>query len=122
LSFEPATDPGSDPNSPLRKLQELMREEENNLAARLVAAGAGLVIVDGPLRLGEETGSPVVGVIKRFVRQYLQPEQEALLGRLGPGQRTPIFALQDQEEALRGYSWYTRLTEFPPPWHDHAGI
>ena len=28
----------------------------------------------------------------------------------------------DQQADLRGYSWYTRLADAGPPWHDHAGI
>jgi len=123
LRFDPTTDAGSDPNRPLLRLQELMRAEEDALAARLLLRGVGLVVVDGPLRLGSgPSDAPIVGVIKRFVRRYLEPEHEALLGRLGPGERTPLFGLIDQQADLRGYSWYTRLTTLRPPWHDHAGI
>ncbi len=122
LAFAPFTDPGTDPNRPLLRLQELMRAAENDLAAWLIGGGEALVLADGPLRLGEEGDSPVVGVVKRFVRRYLEPEQESLLGRLGRGQRTPVFALHDREGTVRGYSWYARLTELVPPWHDRAGI
>jgi hypothetical protein len=123
LVFEPATDPGTDPNRPLARLQELMRAEEEALAARLLLGGASTVLVDGPLRLGGDPGpAPMVGVVKRFVRRYLEPEHEALIGRLGRGERTPLFGLMDQQAELRGYSWYTRLAEVRPPWHDHAGI
>jgi hypothetical protein len=123
LTFEPATDPGSDPNRPLVRLQELMRAEEEALASRLLLRGADPVLVDGPLRLGSEPGrAPMVGVVKRFVRRYLEPHHEALLGRLRPGERTPLFGLMDQDAELRGYSWYTRLVDMGPPWHDHAGI
>ena len=108
LTFEPATDPGSDPNRPLVRLQDLMRQEEAALASRLLLRGAGLILVDGPLRLTEPGSDPVVGVIKRFVRRYLEPVQEALLGRLGPGERTPLFGLLDAGAELRGYSWYAR--------------
>jgi hypothetical protein len=123
LVFEPDTDPGSDPNRPLLRLQELMRTEEERLAARLQLRGRPLVLVDGPLRLGSErSDAPVVGVVKRFVRRYLEPEHEGLLSRLGPGERTPLFGLIDQEAELRGYSWYARLVQMGSPWHDHAGI
>jgi hypothetical protein len=99
-----------------------MRRQESALAARLIGAGAPMVLVDGPLGLGEEPSGPVVGVVKRFVRRYLEAEQESLLGRLGPGQRTPVFAIQDPTGEARGFSWYTRLVELRGPWHDHAGI
>jgi hypothetical protein len=123
LDFDPATDPGSDPNRPLARLQELMRAQEEALAATLLAAGASLVLVDGPLPLRTDgSAQPVVGVVKRFVRRYLEPEHERLLGRLRPGERTPLFGLMDRDAELRAYSWYTRLAEMRPPWHDHAGI
>jgi hypothetical protein len=123
IAFEPTTDPGSDPNRPLLRLQDLMRAEEEALAARLILRRADLVLVDGPLRLGSEPSDvPMVGVVKRFVRRYLEPEHEALLGQLRRGERTPLFGLMDQQAELRGYSWYTRLVEMGPPWHDHAGI
>lgn len=122
VSFEPAVESRIDTNAPIERLQELMRDEENALAATLVGLGAPLVVVDGPLRLGEEGDRPVVGVVKRFVRRYLDPEHEALLSQLQRGQRTPVFALLDQDDTVRGYSWYARLTELRAPWHDHAGI
>ena len=122
LEFDPATEARADPDAPLLRLQELMREAENALAARLALDGAPLVVVDGPLRLGEDSSGAVVGVIKRFVRRYLEPACEALLQRLGRGQRTPVFALQDQDGATRGFSWYARLRDVSPPWHDQAGI
>jgi hypothetical protein len=122
IAFAAVTDPSTDPNQPLLRLQELMRAAENELAAWLVGGGAPLVLADGPLRLGEQGDSPVVGVVKRFVRRYLEPEQESLIGRLGRGQRTPVFALHDREGAVRGYSWYARLVDLVPPWHDHAGV
>jgi hypothetical protein len=122
LRFDPASAVGTDPNAPIVALQELMRAQERNLAARLALGGASLVLVDGPLRLGEEPGSSAVGVVKRFVRRYLDDEHERLLAELGPGQRTPVFGLLDQQGTLRGFSWYTRIAPLRPAWHDHAGI
>jgi hypothetical protein len=122
LEFDAVTEPRLDTNAPLERLQTLMREAEDAMAARLIGQGASLVVADGPLRIGEERGLPMVGVIKRFVRRYLEPPQEALLGLLGPGERTPVFGLVDAEGAVRGYSWYVRLTELRRPWHDHAGL
>jgi hypothetical protein len=122
LSYEPATEARADPNAPLERLQALMRDAENALAGRLAASGAGLVLVDGPLRLGDAVAGPVVGVIKRLVRRYLEPDHDGLLAVLGPGELTPLFGLTDQEGSVRGYSWYTRIAPMRPAWHDQAGI
>jgi uncharacterized protein len=122
LSYEPATEARSDPNAPLERLQALMRDAENALAGKLAASGAGLVLVDGPLRLGDAVAGPVVGVIKRLVRRYLEPDHDRLLAGLRPGERTPLFGLIDQQGAVRGYSWYTRIAPMRPAWHDQAGI
>lgn len=120
--FEPSTDQRHEPNAPLDHLQRLMREAEAHLATRTVLPAGAVALIDGPLRFYEEPGDAVVGVIKRFVRQYLGPEEEALLGRLGPGQRTPVFALLDLVGNPRWFSWYSRIAAIRVPWHDHAGI
>jgi hypothetical protein len=122
LRFEPFAAVGTEPNAPLIRLQELMREAERELAAALALKGAPLILVDGPLRFADESTSLIVGVIKRFVRRYLEDEHERLLAHLGPGDRTPLFGLLDQAAKTRGYSWYTRLAALRPAWHDHAGI
>jgi hypothetical protein len=122
LCYEPASEAKADPNAPLERLQALMRDAENAMAGRLAASGAGLVLVDGPLRLGDAVAGPVVGVIKRLVRRYLEPEHDALLALLGPGERTPLFGLVDQQGSVRGFSWYSRIVPMRPAWHDQAGI
>jgi hypothetical protein len=122
LCYRGFSEASSDPDAPLERLQDLMRAEENALAARLAGSRSGLVIVDGPLRLGEPIDGPIVGAIKRFVRRYLEPEQDRLLGRLRAGERTPVFALLDEGRATRGYSWYARVADLTGPWHDRAGV
>jgi hypothetical protein len=64
----------------------------------------------------------VIGVVKRFARAYLDPEHDALLARLAPGERTPLFGLASQQHPLERYAWYTRLVDSPRTWHDHAGL
>jgi uncharacterized protein len=120
--YEPACDPGEDPDRPLWKLQQLMQQEEGNLAARVASDGGRLVLVDGPLTFFDPTGAPVVGVVKRFARHYLEPDREALLALLGPGERTPIFALGDAQQPVERFAWYVRLAPLRAPWHDQAGI
>jgi hypothetical protein len=122
MAFEPSTDQRHDPNAPLDRLQRLMREAEAALAARTVLPAGAVALIDGPLHFYEEPGDSVVGVIKRFVRQYLGPIEESLLMRLAPGERTPVFALLDLAENPQWFSWYSRIAPLRVPWHDHAGI
>jgi len=122
LAFEPATDPGTEPDRPLWRLQQQMRGAEAGLAAGAAAEPGSLVLVDGPLTFRDPTLAPVVGVIKRSSQQYLGPEQDALVGRLQPGERTPLFGIGDLEEPVRRYAWYARVAVLPGPWHDRAGI
>ncbi len=122
LRFEPATDPGADPDRPLWRLQQLMREAEGAQAARAADEEGCVVLIDGPLTFRDPTRAPVVGVVKRFARHYLGPEQESLIGRLRAGERTPAFAMGHEEQPIQRYAWYVRVAELRGPWHDHAGI
>jgi hypothetical protein len=100
-----------------------MRDHEGALAERIAGATGCLVLADGPLRsLREATASPVIGVVKRFARAYLEAEQDALLPRLAPGERTPLFALAYEGRPLERYAWYSRLVPPRAAWHDHAGL
>ena len=122
LRFEPVTEPGDDPEVPLVGLQQRMRKAEAGVAARVAAEEGELVLVDGPLMFSDPTESPVVGVVKRFVRAYLEPEHDALLPQLGPGERTPLFGLGRADGPLDRFAWYARLVPSRPHWHDHAGV
>jgi hypothetical protein len=88
------------------RLQEAMGELEVETAE---AAGDGraadLVLVDGPLRaLHRVPGT--VGYIKHHEAGYGAPVVRTTLGRLEPGERTPVFGMG---ERFRRYSWYLRL-------------
>ncbi len=122
LVYDPASEPGADADAPLSGLQKRMQRAESLLAARLAAEKDCLVLADGRLGFLDPTASPVVGVVKRFVRAYLDPEHDALLARLAPGERTPLFGLIYEGEPLERYAWYTRLVPSLAAWHDHAGL
>ncbi len=122
LRYEPRTEPGSEQDVPLFGLQKTMQAAEAALAARTASQEGRLVLVDGRLGFLDPTTSPVVGVVKRFVRAYLEAEHDALLPRLGPGERTPLFGLVYEGQPLERFAWYTRLVPMRPAWHDHAGI
>ena len=118
VSFRAIAVPGDDPAAPLQVLQNEMREAEGRLAAEL--APDGLVMADGPLHYPHEPGAAVVGIAKRMLMSYLVDEPAALLPRLAPGGRTPLFALGRQ--VLDRFAWYQRLVPLREPWHDLSGI
>lgn len=122
LSYGPATEPGHDPEVPLFGLQKAMMSAEAALAANVAAGADGLVLADGRLGFLDATASPVVGVVKRFARAYLDTGHDSLLTRLSPGERTPLFGLVYEGQPLERYAWYTRLVPSRPAWHDHAGL
>lgn len=118
LVFLPSSVAGDDIAAPLHGMQGAMRDAEARLAMEL--AGTGWVLADGPLAYPFGPDVPVVGVIKRLVASYLTDAPAALLPRLRPGQRTPIFALGHQ--LLDRYAWYQRLVAPREHWHQLAGI
>lgn len=70
------------------------------------AAGADLVVVDGRLRApGHPPGT--VGYVKAHAARYLDDRQHAVVAALLPGQRTPLFCLQQVRSTT--LSWYLRL-------------
>jgi len=75
-----------------------------------------LLVVDGPLR-GRTHLPRALGFIKSHRTAYLPPAQHAMVGRLGHGQRTPVFLMGTSWDR---HAWYLRLPCLPgPPW---AGI
>lgn len=118
LDYAAHAAPLDTPQALRTRLQRLMLRSEQQLASRL--AGACLVFADGPLHLEAAPPGPVVGVVKRMVMTYLEPAHAALLGRLEPGERTPLFALGST--AVDRYSWYQRLIPQDPTWHELSGI
>jgi hypothetical protein len=122
LSYEPVSDPGTEPDDPLHRLQKEMQRTETEVAIGVAADEGALVLADGRWTSQQPTPSPVVGVVKRWSRAYLVPDQEALVARLGSGERTPLFGLAKPDEPLGRYAWYARLCSVRPEWHDHAGV
>ncbi len=66
---------------------------------------AELVVFDGPLRGRNDPAA--VGYVKTQHVQYLPDAQQRVLGRLGDGQRTPVFLIGGR--GFTRYSWYLRL-------------
>lgn len=119
LRFLPWTVSGTAPLDPLRGLQNAMRDAEAKLAAQLQGDGrADVVICDGPLSYFSP--GPVVGLVKRQSRSYLDSERSRVIGELAAGQRTPMFKLGEQR--LERFSWYLRLTAPRPIDGAMAGV
>jgi hypothetical protein len=116
FTHKPVTD--ETPTGLRRGLQRQMLEAEAKLAAEL--SGPALVLADGPLNLSSDPRAEVVGVVKRMVSAYLVGNEAALLPKLRPGERTPLFALGNN--ALDRFAWYQRLLPQDRSWHELAGL
>ncbi len=90
-----------DPLALMTELHTKMRRAEGATASAI--ADGCFVVADGPLN--ELTARPTVGYIKRHRVTYLPAPANAVVARLAPGQRTPLFTIAD----YRRYSWYVRL-------------
>ncbi len=109
LVYEPV-EPTCDNTPQVRKslIQNVMLKAEDRLAAELLAkAPETLVIRDGQLRW---YGKPDVtlGYIKTMHKNYLPGDCAALLWKLEPGERTPIFSIGKKDDIRRRWSWYLR--------------
>jgi hypothetical protein len=99
-------------------LQEQLAEAELDTAGearRAIAGhvGSDLLVVDGPLS-GRTHLPRAVGFIKSHQTTYLPGELNAMVGRLGPHQRTPVFLMGT---TWVRHSWYLRLPSVGgPPW------
>jgi hypothetical protein len=99
-------------------LQEQLAEAELDTATearKAIAGHAGddLLVVDGPLS-GRTHLPRAVGFIKSHQTTYLPGELNAMVGRLGPHQRTPVFLMGT---TWVRHSWYLRLPSVGgPPW------
>lgn len=84
-------------------LQNQLGALERTLAER--AGPADLVVLDGPLTARADIPG-AVGYIKSHRVEYLGGEAAAVVARLKPGERTPVFLT---ETSWARYSWYLRL-------------
>jgi hypothetical protein len=84
-------------------LQQRMGELEGQVAA--ASADAPLIVVDGPLSHRRHVAG-AVGYIKTQHVQYLPPNLRPILGKLGPGDRTPLFLTTT---SWSRFSWYQKL-------------
>jgi uncharacterized protein len=113
------------PNTPEARgaiVQNSMLAAEEQLVGKLnIKDTDTLVIRDGALRY--ESPTSTLGYIKTMHKQYLSENYAALMWKLLPGQRTPIFHIKDRSQ----YSWYLKSgnSQHSPQqlgYHDLHGI
>ena len=107
----------------IQQLVNGLQERMGQLEVEVASAGSGsrggsdaLLVMDGPLR-GRQRIAGAIGYVKSHRVQYLAAGPRAIVARLAPRQRTPIFLIQTK---WTRYSWYLRLTEATG--HPWAGI
>jgi hypothetical protein len=104
---------GDTPEALYAGIHEAMTALESDLAgARL--DDVELVVFDGPLRGRQHPRG--VGSVKTHDVAYLPDEVQPVIGRLGPGQRTPLFLIG----GFTRWSWYLRLPG--PIAHPWSGV
>lgn len=96
---------GTDPGLLIQHFHGAMRRAEGRLSEQLAQQGV-FVIGDGPIN--DLSATDKVGYIKTHRVPYLSPERAPIIGRLEPGQRTPMFLLGAKGTYER-YAWYVRL-------------
>ncbi|WP_299429742.1 hypothetical protein [uncultured Meiothermus sp.] len=123
--YQPIRTRKSDPASMRARLTEVMRGLEASLVNELEG---GLVVMDGQIFPGEQTFKEterILGYTKTQAATYLGPEQQALLHRLKPFERTPIFSIPGYglRRPLDVFSWYVRLPLSPSaPFYGGAAL
>jgi hypothetical protein len=105
FSWEPRCTASTEPDAPLHRLQELMREAEGGLADQLCIEG-WTVIVDGPLNFVRSRDCAVVGYAKTHHKMHLPLEFHRRIPRLRAGERSSLFRTRSE-----AYSCYLRLAE-----------
>jgi hypothetical protein len=105
LSYRSESIPESDPGMLIQRFHGAMRRAEAGLSESLAQEGS-FVVADGPIN--DLSATEKVGYIKSHRAPYLTPEQAPIVGRIGAGERTPLFLI-GTGGAYPRYSWYQRL-------------
>ncbi len=106
---------GTDPGLLTAAIQPRLRTLETEVSSLARAttetlhpgspADDDLLVLDGPLT-GRDQLPRALGYIKTHRVQYLPPDLSTMVGKLGPGQRTPVFLLGT---SWNRYTWYLKL-------------
>lgn len=117
LSYQSESVPDQDPGALIARFHGAMRRAEGVLSEEL-AKGGTFVVSDGPINTMEATDK--VGFIKSHRAPYLSADRSEVIGRLGVGERTPLFLIGKGGNYER-YSWYFRIAQLPGG-HSWTGV
>lgn len=107
LSYRSESVPDDDPGSLITRLHGAMRRAEGELSEEFARRGL-FVVSDGPIN--DMAATDKVGFIKTHRAPYLSLERSEVIGRLGAGERTPLFLI-GKGGAYERYSWYFRIAD-----------
>lgn len=96
---------GEGPEALAQALMQRMRDLEVRIANEIPTEPGACVVIDGHLS-GRQNVGGAVGYVKTHHRSYLPEDLEAVVARLSPGERTPLFHVQG---SLSRLCWYLRL-------------
>ncbi len=105
LAYRSEAVPDDDPGALIQRFHGAMRRTEGEVSEDLARSGV-FVVGDGPIN--DLSATEKVGYIKSHRAPYLSEARAPVVGRLGPGQRTPMFLI-GKGGAYERYSWYLRL-------------
>jgi hypothetical protein len=105
LTYRSVSVPEQDAGALIQRFHGAMRKAEGTLSEEIARSGV-FVIADGPLN--DLSATEKVGYIKTHRAPYLSPATAPVVGRLKPGERTPMFLIGAGTPYTR-YSWYLRL-------------
>lgn len=105
LAYRSEAVPDDDPGALIQRFHGAMRRAEGEVSEDLARSGV-FVVGDGPIN--DLSATEKVGYIKSHRAPYLSEARAPVVGRLGPGQRTPLFLI-GKGGTYERYSWYLRL-------------
>lgn len=111
-----------DADAVVRRIQFAMLRAEGKLAARLLSAHPGaLIVTDGPLpRAGYVKN--IVGYVKTIHEVPITEAQLAVVRGLEANQRSPLYLVSGNDKSQQYFEWFLRLRD-PRPWlYSLAGI
>ena len=128
LVYQPVTVASEGVSGLIEAGRELRQQAEDRLGRRLLDANTkALAIHDGPLFPTQHQPARQIGFAKTEHRTYLSATEAELLGKLKPGQRTPLFRFpgryQRQGSNRSFFGWYVALPLDPSrPFGPEAGL